>query len=89
MLRVEGGKEWGRKSLEEEKKQAEKQSVYQQWISAEKEKAGRFIWQGLTFGVYQQAAFFTKTSGGGWRWRYPRAEQGVMTERRVGEEDKR
>lgn len=33
-------------------------NVYQQWISMEKEKARRFIWQDLTFGVYQQSVFF-------------------------------
>lgn len=33
-------------------------NVYRQWISMEKEKAHRFIWQDLTFGVYQQTAFY-------------------------------
>lgn len=33
-------------------------NVYQWWISMEREKAGRFIWQDLTFGVDQQSAFF-------------------------------
>lgn len=84
-----GGSGVGRAWRRKKKKAGREQSVYQRWISVEKEKAGRFIWQGLTFGVYQQAAFSTKTSGGGRRWRYPRAEQGVMTERRVGEEDRR
>lgn len=41
------------------KKKKKESSVYQRWISVEKEKAGRFIWQRLTFGVYQQAAFYS------------------------------
>lgn len=43
----------------EGRKKKKESSVYQQWISMEKEKAGRFIWQCLTFGVYQQAAFYS------------------------------
>lgn len=35
-------------------------SVYQQWISVEKEKALRFIWQDLTFGVHQQTHFYSQ-----------------------------
>lgn len=37
----------------------EESNVYQQWISVEQEKALRFIQQDLTFGVYQQTAFYS------------------------------
>lgn len=35
-------------------------------LAREKEKAARFIWQLLTFGVYQQAAFPPQRQEGGW-----------------------